>query len=497
MTAEEFKAQGNKAFASGDFQTAIDLFSKAIELDSTNHVLYSNRSAAYCSLKDYKSASADAEKTVQLKPDWAKGYSRKGAALYGMGDYFAAAEAYQEGLKIEPNNQLLKKGLADAEQARAQDFTSGLGNVFGPDMFSKMAQNPRLAPFLAQPDLMEKLLDCQKDPKNMNKYMNDQRMMQVMIGLMGIDAQVATNDEELERAKEKANEDLERRREEEAAKKKVPEPEPEPEISQDELDQKQKREKSDAEKNLGNQFYKKRQFEQALSHYDAAWELDSTNVAVLTNKAAVLFEMERFEECIKVCETAVDTGREIRADFKLIGRALGRIGSAYQKLEDFDNAIKFFNKSLAEHRTADILTKLRETEQIKEQKAKLAYINPEISNQEREKGNEFFKKNAFPEAVKCYTEAIRRNPDDARNFSNRAACYTKLMALPEAEKDCNEAIRLDPAFIKAYIRKAAVQFAKKDFTKCIETCQEALAKDTEGKHANEIQGQVKRVNVDL
>lgn len=101
-----------------------------------------------------------------------------------------------------------------------------------------------------------------------------------------------------------------------------------------------------AEKELGNAAYKKRQFEEALQHYDKAWELDNTNMTVLTNKAgkhekfrtrllrrevgltdtflvstlAVQFEQEKYEECIKTCEQAVDVGRENRADYKLIAR---------------------------------------------------------------------------------------------------------------------------------------------------------------------------------
>jgi stress-induced-phosphoprotein 1 len=59
---------------------------------------------------------------------------------------------------------------------------------------------------------------------------------------------------------------------------------------------------------------------------------------------------------------------------------LGRIGSAYQKLNDMDNAIKYYGKSLAENRTADILTKLRECEQKKAENEKLAYIDPALSD---------------------------------------------------------------------------------------------------------------------
>jgi stress-induced-phosphoprotein 1 len=64
-------------------------FSQAIILDPTNHVLYSNRSGAYASLKDFGKALADASKTTELKPDWVKGYGRKGAALHGLGKSFA------------------------------------------------------------------------------------------------------------------------------------------------------------------------------------------------------------------------------------------------------------------------------------------------------------------------------------------------------------------------------------------------------------------------
>lgn len=66
--------------------TQSDLFSQAIELDQNNHVLYSNRSGAYASLKDFSHALDDANKVTELKPDWAKGWTRKGAALHGQGN---------------------------------------------------------------------------------------------------------------------------------------------------------------------------------------------------------------------------------------------------------------------------------------------------------------------------------------------------------------------------------------------------------------------------
>ena len=100
-----------------------------------------------------------------------------------------------------------------------------------------------------------------------------------------------------------------------------------------------------------------------------------------------------------------------------------------------------------------------------------------MADEEREKGNEYFKEQKYPEAVKHYTEAIRRNPTDPKAYSNRAASYTKLGAMPEALKDAEKCIELDPSFVKGYTRKGAVQFFMKEHDKALETYQAGLKLD--------------------
>lgn len=197
----------------------------------------------------------------------------------------------------------------------------------------------------------------------------------------------------------------------------------------------------------------------------------------------------------------------MRSNYTLIAKALGRIGSAYQRKGDLPSAIKYFQKSLTEHRTPDVLNKLREAERLSAEEAKKAYIDPEKSHVAREEGNVKFKTGDFVGAVKDYTESIKRDPSDARGYNNRAAAYTKLAALPEALKDVNEAIKVDPNFgnvsffkkksiyrlmlaiVKAYIRKSTVLFAMREYTKAIEAVQEATNHDSERQHTKEIQQQ--------
>ncbi len=72
LQVEELKSKANAAFSAGNNDEAIDLYTQAIVLDDKNHVLYSNRSAAYAKSNKYEDALKDAEQCITLKPDFVK-----------------------------------------------------------------------------------------------------------------------------------------------------------------------------------------------------------------------------------------------------------------------------------------------------------------------------------------------------------------------------------------------------------------------------------------
>ena len=86
----------------------------------------------------------------------------------------------------------------------------------------------------------------------------------------------------------------------------------------------------------------------------------------------------------------MERGRELRADFKMISRALTRKGTALVKLakssKDFDIAIETFQKALTEHRNPDTLKKLNEAEKAKKELEQQEYYDPKLADEEREKG---------------------------------------------------------------------------------------------------------------
>merc|ERR1712153_212397 len=74
--AEGQKAKGNAAFGKGDNKTALRHYTMAINLDPSNAVYYSNRSACHAGLSDWSSCLEDSNKTIEVRPEWFKGYAR-------------------------------------------------------------------------------------------------------------------------------------------------------------------------------------------------------------------------------------------------------------------------------------------------------------------------------------------------------------------------------------------------------------------------------------
>ncbi|XP_015164397.1 ankyrin-1-like isoform X1 [Solanum tuberosum] len=105
--AADAKAKGDQAFKRNDFPRAINAYAQAINFDPTDGTLFSNRSLCWLRLGQGESALVDAKACRELRPDWAKGYYRHGAALRLLQRFEEAANAFYRGIQIDPNDELI------------------------------------------------------------------------------------------------------------------------------------------------------------------------------------------------------------------------------------------------------------------------------------------------------------------------------------------------------------------------------------------------------
>lgn len=463
MSSEDFKQQGNAAFQAKKFEEAVAAFSKAIELAETpNHVLYSNRSAAYVSMGKFFEGLKDAEECTNINPVWAKGFNRVGAAQLGLGDYDEAKKAYQKALDLDPANAMAKEGLRDIEgRQQSSAEPAGMQEMFAkltdPLLIDKLKGNPQTRELMNDPALVQKVKNMQVNPQSIAQdMMSDPRLMTIITTILGIDLNQDPNggqEPEPVPAAPKAAE---------------PKPKAAPAPVEEVVVENDAKTEADAFKAQANALYKSRNFDEAIELYNKAFET-FPDITYLNNRAAAEFEKKDFDTAIETCKLAVEKGRDMRADYKLIAKSFARIGNCLVKKGELKDAVEYFQKSLTEHRTADTLNKLRATEKELKDLETASYIDSDKAEEARLRGKDYFTAGDWPNAVKEYTEMIKRDPKDARGYSNRAAALAKLMSFLDAVRDCNEAIKLDPKFIRAYIRKANAQIAMKEYKACADT----------------------------
>ena len=465
MSAASFKEQGNQFLQAKKYDEAIQAYTEAINLDPKDHVFFSNRSAAYLSKGDASSALSDGQRCIELKSDWAKGYTRKGAALHSLRRYDDAIEAYQAGLAIAPTDAGLQSGLAEVQKVKesAEAGPPG-GGLFGPQMIAKLAGHPKFGPKLGDPAFMRKLQMAQSNPQLL---MSDPEMMEVLQVILG---GMGGGEGEGEDAGDNNFTPPPQR-------SSAPPKKAEPVLSEEEQKVKDVRDKSVAAKDQGNAFYKNKQFAEALAAYDEALQADPTNLMVINNKAAVYIEMNQADTAIEIStqifEKAKDVGVKLSYEDK--AKIYQRIAAAHLKKNDTAAAIKAYGNAQMEAHDKAIERKVKNLELELKKQEKLSYINPELGLQAKERGNAFFREGDFPGAIREYEEAVRRDPNNSPYHNNLAAAYLKMGVFNDAKKEVERSLELDKTYVKAWAKKGDIEFFMKEYHKSMDSYKAGLA----------------------
>ena len=240
---------------------------------------------------------------------------------------------------------------------------------------------------------------------------------------------------------------------------------------------------AEAAKTRGNELYKARKCADAVAAYDEAIAAFPHDLTFFNNKAAALVEDGKFEEALKVVTGALARKTEIAAvhkdgaTYEKVAKAYVRIGNIHMRQNNFEDAIVAYNKALTEQNDRNTRNLVREAQDARDKAARDAYLDPVKAEEAKERGNALFKQSNFAEAKAEYDEAIKRNPTDAKLFSNRAAAFTKLAAYPDALRDLDECLRLDPTFVKAHSRKGLALTFLKDYNKALTAYEAGLKVD--------------------
>nr|XP_028601570.1 RNA polymerase II-associated protein 3-like [Podarcis muralis]XP_028601571.1 RNA polymerase II-associated protein 3-like [Podarcis muralis]XP_028601572.1 RNA polymerase II-associated protein 3-like [Podarcis muralis]XP_028601573.1 RNA polymerase II-associated protein 3-like [Podarcis muralis]XP_028601574.1 RNA polymerase II-associated protein 3-like [Podarcis muralis] len=111
------KEKGNNYFKQGNYDAAIECYTKGMNADPYNPVLPTNRSSAFFRLKKYSVAESDCNLALALNKNYTKAYARRGAARFALQNFDGAKEDYEKVLELDSDNFEAKTELGKIEQA--------------------------------------------------------------------------------------------------------------------------------------------------------------------------------------------------------------------------------------------------------------------------------------------------------------------------------------------------------------------------------------------
>ncbi|XP_042151758.1 tetratricopeptide repeat protein 12 isoform X2 [Oncorhynchus tshawytscha] len=119
--ANALKEKGNEAYAQGEYETAVKLYSDGLDERRDMQPLYTNRAQSYIKLEKYKEAISDCEWALKCNDKCVKAYLHMGKAHLALKNYNESRMCYQKILEIEPGREkMLKEYLTqvDLEEER-------------------------------------------------------------------------------------------------------------------------------------------------------------------------------------------------------------------------------------------------------------------------------------------------------------------------------------------------------------------------------------------
>jgi PQQ-dependent catabolism-associated CXXCW motif protein len=95
-----YNARGNDYYRNGDYDSAIEAYGKAIELDPNYAMGYANRAFVYRIKGDYDNAIKESDRAIVLDPKFAIAHDTRGEAFYYNRDYDAAIRDHEKAIEL-------------------------------------------------------------------------------------------------------------------------------------------------------------------------------------------------------------------------------------------------------------------------------------------------------------------------------------------------------------------------------------------------------------
>lgn len=199
-------------------------------------------------------------------------------------------------------------------------------------------------------------------------------------------------------------------------------------------------------------------YQEAITYYDKALEINQRDAMLWYNKGAALYWLGKYKEMLDCCNKSLELDNQDLIAWYNKGLALHNLGRYQEAIPCYDRALEIGNVAWAGNRiwqnksyTLYCMSKYQEAIACFDNALE---IDPNDTYSLKTKGLALEKLGRHQEAIACYEKALEINPNDAIAWYNKGLALQKLGNLQAAIDAFEYYIKLTPLHEKDKIAKA-------------------------------------------
>ena len=328
---ETLKEKGNALFKQQKYEEAINYYEKAIKLNNSIEVLYSNKGTCEKCLKKYKEAIRDYKKALEINPKNTKNLNRLASVYIIVGNLGEAKITQQKALNFEPNNSVYKEQMSTIEKIIEDE--------------EKMREKIKEQKFDEAEEVCKKLIEKVSEFSDLKKH-----YIKILIENVKLqDALIYINKEINFEDKMKDPEfdylialTLYFDGQYEKAKKQITLMKQKNNYNENTEQLLKKVNEIESVKNKANEIFKQKKYEEAIEEYTKVLEFDPSNKKfnslILANRALCYQKLNKNTEALR------DSNQSIKLN-PYYARGYVKRGNVYMELKMYDDAKVDFQKA--------------------------------------------------------------------------------------------------------------------------------------------------------
>lgn len=392
---ENLHAKGYAARKKENYNQAVELYSKALELKPDYFKALFNRGFAYDKLGEYDMAIKDYQRAISVEPQNAYAYYNIAISLDKKGDYRSTIENFTKAISILPNKHdfYLNRALT---YRKIKDFDAAINDytdAINLDNRSYKGYYNRGLCYEKKEDYPNALKDFSKtlefEEENLNKS-NAQNLNSYLNILL----------------------------------------------------------------HLGNINEKMKENEEAINYFEKILSFDSNFAAAYHGIGLVLDKNSKFQEAIKYFDKAINLEPGNSIYWHNRGCSYRNFGDITHSIEDMNKAIELDPENPLFYDNRSYLWKLKEDfDRAIKDYTSIIRIDPNNIKALVNRAFCFAKKEDFKRASEDYSTILKIEPKHTHALYNRAISYDKQGQLDDAISDFSKIIEIEPMNANAYLNR--------------------------------------------